>query len=143
MKTSVTLLCVFQVSVVATLIAISNMAAAQVEVAPGESVRGQFLSNHQEQEYSVNMMPGDRLRLHIRSVGDTLLTAFKIMDPGGNTIEGRSSGKRQHDITTPALSARGNYIINVRNKRGVGEYTISIGTTASDGTQILPGSRGP
>lgn len=120
-----------------------DIAAAQVEITPGESVQSTFLDKRQEQEYTVDMTAGERLRLHIRSVGETLFTDFEIFDPVGNRIARGPGRSLQHDFTTPVLSADGRYLVTVRNKRGVGTYTISIGTIASDGRQILPGSRGP
>lgn len=130
--------------VTALTIGSSIMAAAQVAVTPGESVQGEFVSKRQEQVYSINMGPGDVLRLHIRSIGKTLLTAFEITDPGGETVKRwKSAGRVEHDFSTPVLSARGKYIVTVWNTRGVGAYILSLGRTASDGTQVLPGSRGP
>lgn len=122
----------------------TNVAAAQVAISPGESVEGEFTANRQKQEYTVNMRPDERLRLHIRSVGQTLFSAFEVLDPGGNIIKRwLSQGRNEHDFTTEVLSARGRYLITVWNTKGVGYYTISVGKIASDGTQILPGSRGP
>lgn len=133
-----------QVVSVIAFVAHPNAAAAQEEIGHGESVFGEFVANRQKQEYTVHMRAGERLRLHIQSIGETLLTAFEIFDPAGNTIKRwRSAGRIEHDFRTEVLSARGSYLITVWNTRGVGAYTISVGKIASDGTQVLPGSRGP
>jgi hypothetical protein len=125
------------------LLAHSNIASAQVEIRPGESVDGQFTAKRQEQQYTVEMEAGERLLVHIESVGATLSTYFVVFDPGGDQIEGsRIASRLQHDLQSRVLSASGAYRISIWNDRGVGDYTISIGKIDRGGRTIPPGSKG-
>jgi len=126
------------------LLAHSNIASAQVEIRPGESVQGEFTTKRQRDEYTVRMNPREHLLLHIQSVGKTLFTGFDLTDPGGDMIElQRSRGRLEHDFRSEELSARGAYLIRVYNNRGVGDYIISVGKIDPQGNEIQPGSRGP
>ena len=131
-----------QAALVIGLLGHSNIASAQVKISPGDSVQGEFTANRQTQEYTVEMRPREHLLLHIQSVGANLFTTFNLIDPGGNMIEHDYSNKKlEHDLRSKELSARGAYLIQIRNSRGVGEYTISVGKIDPGGREILPGSR--
>lgn len=120
-----------------------NIASAQIEISPGESIDGEFTQNGQEQHYTVQMGAGERLLVHIESEGETLFTYFEVFDPGGNQVEAGKYNKREHDLQSRKLSARGAYLIKVWNNRGVGNYTISVGKIDREGKEIPPGSKGP
>lgn len=125
------------------VLAHSNIASAQDEIRPGESVQGEFTAKARKDEYTVNMRPREHLLVHIQSVGMNLFTTFRVRDPGGTIIEHDYSRKLEHNLRSKELSARGAYLIEVWNIGGVGEYIISVGKIDPKGKEILPGSRGP
>jgi hypothetical protein len=126
------------------LLAHSNIASAQVDIPPGKSMGAVFIARGEEHQYTVRMGAGERLLVHIESVGQTLFTSFQVFDPGGNHVEGRRiRGRLRHDLQSRVLSASGPYLIKVWNRKGVGEYTISVDRIDRSGNEIPPGSRGP
>jgi hypothetical protein len=127
------------------LLAHSNIASAQVDIPPGKSMGEVFTKRGEKHRYTVGMRAGERLLLHIESVGQILRTTFRVLDPIGTRI-GEHEGihfSDRHDFQSPVLSASGPYLIEVRNARGVGEYTISVDRIDRSGNEIPPGSRGP
>ncbi len=125
------------------LLAHSNIVSAQVRISPGDSVQGRFTKNGQEQQYTVMMESGERLLVHMESVGETLSTNIEVFDPVGNSVAKKGWLELTYDLQSPVLSAQGAYLIKVWNTRGIGEYKISVGTIDRQGREIPPGSRVP
>jgi hypothetical protein len=125
----------------AGLLSFPNMAWAQVKVAAGESVDGEFTERGQKHLYAIEMKPGEQILVHVESVGRKLFTTIGVLDPLGDTIERALGQSLSHDLKSEELSARGEYVIEVKNRQGVGNYTISFGKIDSDGVEIAPGSK--
>lgn len=141
MTTPLKALCLAHMALVIGLLAHSNIVSAQTPIAFGEIVQANFTANHQMHEYTVTMTAGDRLRIQVESVGQTLRTDVRVLDPGGNRVE-YWRPDFTHDRQSRQFSANGAYLIQVRNSRGVGVYNISVGRIDRGGNETLPGSRG-
>jgi hypothetical protein len=110
------------------LLAHSNIASAQVDIPPWKSMEAVFTARGEKHRYTVRMGAGERLLVHIESVGQTLLTNFSVLDPAGTRVGGHEGiyFSDRHDFQSPVLSASGPYLITVSNARGVGNYIISV-----------------
>lgn len=141
-----------------------SRATRAVPVKYGSIIEAEFTASGQQHEYTVQTSPGDKLKVMVQPVGDTLLTVIGVFDPTENIIissnprnspgrpgltkmskdflmSGMVPGLKSPAIETPPLSARGGHTILVTNgERGnAGVYQLFVGATLRDGTEIEPG----
>jgi hypothetical protein len=106
----------------------------------GDTVEGEFTQRRQYQLYTVTMSPGDKLKAGIIPIGEYLVTRFEIFDPAGGRVLYQGSYTLTPVAETSVLSARGEYNIFVYNDDFAGVYTLLVGCTLRDGTEIAAGS---
>ena len=132
----------------------------------GDIIQGEFTSNFEQHLYGIELNPGDQLDVSVVPVGNQLNTGIPLFGPTGLvfaisdrdgmvTADGKYSRletERTPKVNTGALSARGTYLIGINNyswvgilsnSGGVGVYTLFIGCTLNDGTEIKPGQSSP
>jgi hypothetical protein len=148
----------------ATLIFLSNGLAQEpttsVKVICGDSVESEFTQPAELHEYIVSMNAGDKLKVTVAPIGDYLETAIAIFEPAGDKIASDFERKQTPSVETGGLSARGDYKVYILNYRSYGDaasgqgtlqllntpngragtYTVLIGCTLRDGTEIAGGS---
>lgn len=152
----------FVIPIVVLMFASTSPAAAQTSrpAQCGDIIESEFTEDMQPQSYVVTMAPGDVIEVSAVPLGDTLKVALGVYAPNGDII-GLGGEDAYGDgvwpstnpvIQTGVLSARGDYTITAYNARiwgggnldddyrsGIGVYTLYIGCTLRDGTQIAPG----
>jgi hypothetical protein len=114
----------------------STVSSQNLRLQCGDIVESEFVSESQDQIYSIELSAGDSLSIMVLPLGATLELAVSSESPIGQTI---AESEENESITTPVLSASGTYSVIVTNTRGIGVYTLYIGCTLRDGTVIEPG----
>ncbi len=123
--------------------------SAPIPLDCGQIVEGEFLQRQAEgnQEYSINLAPGDTLTVSGDTVGDYLKFGIRVIAPTTGDVGYTYNapwGDTQDapSMETEILSERGRYTIRL-NPNGPGLYTLYIGCTLRDGTVIAPGDAIP
>jgi hypothetical protein len=155
----------------------SNFVLGQVEVQRGTPVtaecggiiEGEFSTNAEEHNYTIQLSAGDTLDLSIEPLGGQLSTILFVSGPtnlGVVISMGSTNDPARYQypelmaapaVNTGQLSASGIYTIRITNfvfrfyrfaqdsyqdfleAGGVGVYTLYVGCTLRDGTVIAPG----
>ncbi|MCB9453211.1 MAG: hypothetical protein H6672_17400 [Anaerolineaceae bacterium] len=136
---------------------IETHAQTATAVQCGSVVEGELLEDgNKEQVYSISLAAGDTLNFQAVPIGQTLDLTVDIYTPthehlswimpNNRTTYNDSTGDGgTEEGTTPVLSARGIYTIEVEgnNSNDIGSYTLNIGCILRDGTIVLPGDTPP
>jgi hypothetical protein len=132
-----------------------------VKVECGGSVESEFVEPIELHEYIIPVNAGDKLNIAVVPIGEYLETAVAIYEPAGDKIASDFERKQTPKVETEALSARGDYKVYILNyiaygngaqgptilqprpyvtSGRAGTYTILVGCTLRDGTEIPGGS---
>lgn len=131
-----------------------------VKVECGGSVESEFMEPVELHEYVVSVNAGDKLNIAVLPVGEYLETAIAIYEPAGDKIASDFERKQTPKVETGGLSARGDYKVYILNYIAYGDgfvdmlapygnqsagragtYTVLVGCTLRDGTEIPGGSQ--
>lgn len=120
---------------------LAKYVSAKDVVQCGSIIEGEFTENRQVDEYTIDLSPGDVLRVSGDRVGAYLSYDLDVTSPLGRYVIGRSydqdfSGEPSGE--TAVLSERGTYTIQLVSD-ATGLYTLYVGCTLRDGTTIDPG----
>ncbi|MEZ4869417.1 MAG: hypothetical protein R3C14_49295 [Caldilineaceae bacterium] len=113
------------------------VAQNNIEVECGDIIPGEFTDANQTLHYAITLLTGDSVVLSIQSADDYLFSQVRLLN--AKRVE-LGYGRLSHDpqVTSGRLS-RGVYPIEVQNRATLGEFSLMIGCTKSDGTIIKPG----
>lgn len=106
----------------------------------GSIIEAEFTPGNTTHNYIISLVPGDVLTIRTEAVGDLLNVNIGVRDPQNHSVGSSLNYGPTENLTTPVLSARGNYTIqpfSLNNHAGI--YTLYIGCTLRDGTVIEPG----
>jgi hypothetical protein len=134
-----------------------------VKVECGGSVESEFIGLAELHEYVVSVNAGDKINITVVPIGKYLETAVAVYEPAGDRIASDFERKQTPEVETDVLSARGDYKVYVFNYIAFGDtygggaelehyeyvdeggragtYTVLIGCTLRDGTEIAGGSQ--
>jgi hypothetical protein len=156
----------FGIAFILSLVIVSMVIAQDATPAEcGDILENEFTLDNQPQEYSIELSAGTQINVEGAAFGDTLVFSIVIFAPNDAVIAynsldangsmGSASAGESHPIaTTGTVAANGVYTImaynggivrrngnpdDSRQSGGVGVYTLYIGCTLRDGTEIEPG----
>lgn len=133
-----------------------------IQVNCGNIIEGNFESNFEVHNYTLELNAGDQFQASVTPFGDRLRTATLLVGPtqlivaisdtngnfGDDGLYRRLEVEPTPTVNSGVLDARGKYQIEINNfswnyglrdSGGIGVYTLFIGCTLRDGTVINPG----
>jgi len=115
----------------------------------GDVIEGEFTTNEELHNYSIDLSPGDTISIKGDQIGDELEYAFVLVSPTGLEVVDRRK-MRSPSAESNILSARGTYLLRVANRivsgdgqlwyetGGTGVYSLAISCKLKNGKFIGP-----
>jgi hypothetical protein len=111
-----------------------------ISVQCGTLLEAEITQANPEQNYTLQLSPGDAVDIHMNILGAGSDLELGLYGPNEDRLASSTSSSDNERISNYVVPSTGEYVIKVYGfSNDIGAYTIGIGCTFRDGTQIAIG----